>query len=636
MINTIKATINLTNVCLDEVDLGNGVIYRGDDLATSLEIKAPINANAYVLLACITPNGRNLGPFNADDTTSSSTATTYEFLLTKENGYNFAVGRTELIVYYCVVNTNSSISKKAIGSICVDVKKGVSVDDEATFIIGDTTDADAVLTDLNTKMDNLINQVASYSTQLSNKLDKVSGIVTLNNTGTLFTSRVEQGTDYSVQNQGKSGIANRIDSSTAANADARTATTTTQTISSKTTSYSTEQQQTANYIRLTATDGTNTNVLAIAPQSVNINGVDVVVEDNLTAEATARQGADTALQNQINQLGLDLTAESTARSNTDTSLQSQIDAINAAQNLADIVADLTALNNYDTSVLEANDKVEVLSDSNHDYSATVYNWTGSAWQYIGKYGDSYSKAESDAKYVNLTGTQTISGSKTFTNNTFWAIEDSSNQRAQINISANYLDITYYADSSLDNYVSKTINATNLYDKSYIVNHTNGTNTRREQYSNLIVDELNFNDGSYSNLWFSNQGVYSIYKKSSSNENYQCYGGIYNYPYFTFKGTNTSAGNPYDVNGIFQLNYNGFWAYIEDNDTDNYGSLRVCKNWITLKAGNDDDSTNDKTLELSMTNGLTLNGNTIIDTANASTELFMTDAEMDTLIGEVFN
>lgn len=636
MINTIKATINLTNVCLDEVDLGNGVIYRGDDLATTLEIKAPINSNAYVLLACITPNGRNLGPFNADDTTSTSTTTTYEFLLTKENGYNFAVGRTELIVYYCVVNTNSSISKKAIGSICVDVKKGVSVDDEATFIIGDTTDADAVLTDLNTKMDNLINQVASYSTQLSNKLDAVKNTVTLANTGTLFTARVESNTDSTIQSQGRNGISSAVDSSAANNNENRTAATTTLTITSKNSSNSTEQKQTANYVTIKATDGTNTNTLAIAPQSININGKDVVIEDDLTAETTARQNADTALQNQITQLGLDLTAESTARGNADTSLQSQIDAINAAQNLADIVADLTALNNYDTSVLEANDKVEVLSDSDHDNSATVYNWTGSAWQYIGKYGDSYSKAESDAKYVSLTGTQTISGAKTFTNNTFWAIKDSSNHKAQINAYADYLYINYYKDSSLDNYVSKTINATNLYDKSYIVNYTNGTSTRREQYSNLIVDELDFNDGSYSNLWFSNQGVYSIYKKSSSDVNYQCYGGIYNYPYFTFEGTNTSAGNPYDVNGIFQLNYNGFWAYIEDNDTDNYGSLRVCKNWITLKAGNDEDSTNDKELELSMTNGLTLNGNNIIDTANASTELFMTDAEMDTLIGEVFN
>ena len=80
----------------------------------------------------------------------------------------------------------------------------------------------------------------------------------------------------------------------------------------------------------------------------------------------------------------------------DNNLQSQIDGINAGQNLADIVADLTALGNLDTSKLQANDKVQVLVDSNHDNASTVYNWSGSAWGYIGKYGqDGYTKSEAD-------------------------------------------------------------------------------------------------------------------------------------------------------------------------------------------------------------------------------------------------
>ena len=78
-------------------------------------------------------------------------------------------------------------------------------------------------------------------------------------------------------------------------------------------------------------------------------------------------------------------------------LQSQIDGINAGQNLADIVADLTALNNLDTTKLQSGDKVEVLSDSNHDNVSTVYNWNGTIWQYIGAYGtDSYTKAQMDS------------------------------------------------------------------------------------------------------------------------------------------------------------------------------------------------------------------------------------------------
>lgn len=97
----------------------------------------------------------------------------------------------------------------------------------------------------------------------------------------------------------------------------------------------------------------------------------------------------------------------------DNDLQSQIDAINAGQNLADIVADLTALNNLDTTKLQSGDKVQVLVDSDHDNASTVYNWNGSAWVYIGKYGqDSYTKAESDNKFVPKTAIKQVSSNST--------------------------------------------------------------------------------------------------------------------------------------------------------------------------------------------------------------------------------
>ena len=81
----------------------------------------------------------------------------------------------------------------------------------------------------------------------------------------------------------------------------------------------------------------------------------------------------------------------------DINLQTQIDGLNAAQNLVDIVADLTALNSLSTTNLQSGDKVQVLVDSNHENASTVYNWTGSVWSYIGKYGqDGYTKAEANA------------------------------------------------------------------------------------------------------------------------------------------------------------------------------------------------------------------------------------------------
>ena len=638
MINTIKATINLDNVCLDEVDLGNGVIYRGDDLATALEIKAPLNANAYVLLACVTPNGRNLGPFNADSTASTSTTTTYSFVLTKANGYNFAVGRTELIVYYCVVNTNSSIAKKAIGSICVDVHKGVSLDDEATFIIGDTTDADAVLTDLSTKMDNLINQVASYSTQLSNKLDKVNNRVTLTNSGVLFTSRVESGTDYSLQIQGATGISNKTDSSTAENTDSKTATATTLTIATKNTSNSTEQQQTANYVTLKATDGTNTKTFAVTPQSVNINGKEVVIADDLTAEATARGNADETLQTNIDN-------EVLARGNADTILQANIDA---SGHKLEVLRDSSTYQ-YTFRLLDNNNNilsselidlpieamiVNVAYDAtNKDLIITLQNGTTLTVPLDDIVSGLASQDWVYNNYVNIANSQVISGSKTFTNTTAWNIEDSSNHKAQISVGADYLTINYYKDSSLDNYVNKTTNATKLYDKSYIENYTNGTDTRREQYANQILDEVEFSGG-YSRQKVDNAGVYGLYNVSNSDGYTTTREGIFNYPYTEYEARSTSGG--YYVDALTQINYNGYKVYHHDKTSENYGKLIVYKNYVEIKAGNEDDSSNNQTLELSMTNGLTLNGNKIIDTANASTELFMTDAEIETMLEEVFD
>lgn len=137
-------------------------------------------------------------------------------------------------------------------------------------------------------------------------------------------------------------------------------------------------------------------------------------------------------------------AITTAYQNADSNLQTQIDGINAGQNLADIVADRTALGNLAITDLKAKndykhgssgdtwvsgDKVQVLEDNvavSGSTVSTVYELvkgtkgsspdldaktTGYYWDYIGPYGaDSYSKSESDTKYVlaeNLVGSSGI-------------------------------------------------------------------------------------------------------------------------------------------------------------------------------------------------------------------------------------
>ena len=85
------------------------------------------------------------------------------------------------------------------------------------------------------------------------------------------------------------------------------------------------------------------------------------------------------------------------------SLQAQIDALSASSDVVDVVADYTALQNYDTSGLSDNDIVKVLEDSTHDDATTYYRWTivggVGQWVYIGEQGAYYTKAEADARFA---------------------------------------------------------------------------------------------------------------------------------------------------------------------------------------------------------------------------------------------
>ena len=158
----------------------------------------------------------------------------------------------------------------------------------------------------------------------------------------------------------------------------------------------------------------------------------------------------------------------------DADYQSQIDAINAGQNLADIVADLTALNSLDTTKLHSGDKVQVLVDSNHENASTVYNWTGSAWEYIGQYGqDSYSKSQTYTK--------------TEVNDLLTAKEDTSNKVTSWNSPTD----TQYPSAKLtkDSLDSKA-NDSEVYKKSEVYNKTE-TYNKTEVYTKAEVDTLEF-------------------------------------------------------------------------------------------------------------------------------------------------
>lgn len=101
-------------------------------------------------------------------------------------------------------------------------------------------------------------------------------------------------------------------------------------------------------------------------------------------------GARVELNNRINTTN-NILVETNAKV---ASLETDIADLESVQNVVDVVATKSALQSYDTSKLETNDKIQVITDESHDSASTIYNWNGSAWQYVGAFGgNSYTKAE---------------------------------------------------------------------------------------------------------------------------------------------------------------------------------------------------------------------------------------------------
>ena len=85
-------------------------------------------------------------------------------------------------------------------------------------------------------------------------------------------------------------------------------------------------------------------------------------------------------------------------SNAILDLQTSVDDLKSVQNVVDVVPTYAALQAYDASKLEADDKIQVIADETHDGASTIYNRLGSAWYYVGAFGgNSYTKPEVDTK-----------------------------------------------------------------------------------------------------------------------------------------------------------------------------------------------------------------------------------------------
>lgn len=149
---------------------------------------------------------------------------------------------------------------------------------------------------------------------------------------------------------------------------------------------------------------------AVSAEATLRENADTALGGRIDQEITDRGNADTALGGRIdgeitnrtnadNALGTRIDNEILARQGGDNNLQSQIDAITSKSDVVDVVATYADLQAYDTQHLGNNDVIKVLDDETHDHSQTYYRWNkpNSTWTYIGSEAPYYSKSQIDTQ-----------------------------------------------------------------------------------------------------------------------------------------------------------------------------------------------------------------------------------------------
>lgn len=114
-----------------------------------------------------------------------------------------------------------------------------------------------------------------------------------------------------------------------------------------------------------------------------INGVELVGDKSL-GDLGITDAIDTAVG-----------AETDAREAEDARIWDEIEVIEAGSDVVDVVGTYADLQNYDTSSLQANDLIKVLTDETHSNAISYYRWTGTAFSYVGSEGPYYTENQVD-------------------------------------------------------------------------------------------------------------------------------------------------------------------------------------------------------------------------------------------------
>lgn len=143
----------------------------------------------------------------------------------------------------------------------------------------------------------------------------------------------------------------------------------------------------------------------------NIDSAVTTLSKAIGEETSAREGADRILDGKIE-------AETRARGLADNEIWAEINTIEIASDVVDIVGTYAALQAYDTSHLQDNDIIKVLSDETRSNATTYYRWnkTTSQFSYVGEEGPYYTTSQTDQLLAGKQDTLTAGKNIGITNN----------------------------------------------------------------------------------------------------------------------------------------------------------------------------------------------------------------------------
>lgn len=131
-----------------------------------------------------------------------------------------------------------------------------------------------------------------------------------------------------------------------------------------------------------------------------------------------------AFTDEVDKLDLALTSETAERKAEDKAIWDEIEEIEMSSDVVDIVGTYADLQAYDTSHLNNNDIIKVISDESHDDATSYYRYTKSTdtFSYVGSEGPYYTESEVDTLLGGKQDTLTAGTNITITNNTISATD----------------------------------------------------------------------------------------------------------------------------------------------------------------------------------------------------------------------